>query len=139
MKGWLLYSALALLAWGVWGVLPKVALDCLEPGTAFVFEALGAVITGFVFLLLFRPPLTGVPIMGVVPALFAGVLGFLGMIFFLLAVRCGGKICVIAPLTALYPVLSIALALIFFKEKINLVQCTGIVLAVIAVFLIAHQ
>lgn len=139
MKDWVPYSILALLTWGVWAFLPKVALDFLDPGTAFVFEALGGASTGFLFMLIFRPRLAGVPIMGVIPAFLTGVLGYLGLIFFMYAVRAGGKVSIIAPLTALYPIVTIALALIFLKERINIVQLSGIVLALISILLISYQ
>ena len=139
MKQWLLYSILALLAWGVWAFLPKVALGLIGPGTAFVFEALGGALTGLLFMLMLRPRLAGVPIMGILPAFFTGVLGYLGLIFFMYAVRAGAKISVIAPLTALYPIVTIALAMIFLEEKLNPVQCAGIVLALISIFMISYQ
>ncbi|MCL5405294.1 MAG: EamA family transporter [Deltaproteobacteria bacterium] len=139
MQQWLLYSILALLTWGVWGFLPKVALGFLEPGTAFVFEALGGASTGLLFMLILRPRLAGAPIMGIIPAFFTGVLGYLGLIFFMYAVRQADKISIVAPLTALYPIVTIALALIFLEEKINMVQFVGIVLALISIFLISYQ
>lgn len=139
MKEWLPYSIIALLAWGVWAFLPKLALGFLDPGTAFVFEALGGALTGLLFTLIFRPRLAGVPIMGIIPAFVTGVLGYLGLMLFMYAVRAGGKISIIAPLTALYPIVTIALALIFLEEKMNLVQCAGIVLALISIFLISYQ
>lgn len=139
MQQWLLYSILALLTWGVWGFLPKVALGFLEPGTAFVFEALGGASTGLLFMLILRPRLAGASIMGIIPAFFTGVLGYLGLIFFMYAVRQADKISIVAPLTALYPIVTIALALIFLEEKINMVQFVGIVLALISIFLISYQ
>jgi transporter family protein len=139
LQQWLLYSILALLTWGVWGFLPKVALGFLEPGTAFVFEALGGASTGLLFMLILRPRLAGAPIMGIIPAFFTGVLGYLGLIFFMYAVRQADKISIVAPLTALYPIVTIALALIFLEEKINMVQFVGIVLALISIFLISYQ
>ena len=139
MKGWLLYSLLALLAWGVWGFLPKVALGYLAPGTAFVFEALGGALTGLLFTLLFRPRLAGAPILGILPAFLTGVLGYLGLMFFMYAVRENEKLSTIAALTALYPAITIALAMIFLGEKINIVQFAGIVLALISILLISYQ
>ncbi|MDR3556023.1 MAG: EamA family transporter [Syntrophobacteraceae bacterium] len=139
MPAWLLYSILALLAWGLWGFLPKVALGFLDPATAFVFEAFGGALTGLLVMLIFRPRLAGAPIQGILPAFFTGVLGYLGLILFMYAIREGEKISIIAPLTALYPVVTIGLAMIFLHEKINLVQFAGVVLALISILLISHQ
>ena len=139
MKEWLLYSILALLTWGVWAFLPKVALGFLDPGTAFTFEALGGAFTGLLVMLIVRPPLAGAPMPGIIPAFLTGVLGYLGLLFFMYAMRGGAKVSIIAPLTALYPTVTIALALIFLGEKLNLVQIAGVFLALISIFLISYQ
>ncbi len=138
MKEWVVYSALALLVWGVWAFLPKVALSCLEPKTAFTFEVIGGALTGLIAFLIFRPELGGAEIRGIIPALVTGMLGYVGLICFMYAIR-GGKICIVAPLTALYPVVTLALAMIFLKERINIVQFAGIILACVAVVLISYE
>ena len=46
MKEWVLYSTMALLVWGLWAFLPKLAISCLEPKTAFMFEVIGGAVTG---------------------------------------------------------------------------------------------
>jgi transporter family protein len=139
LPAWLIYSFLALLAWGIWAFLPKLALGFIDPGTAFVFEALGGASAGLLFMLLFRPRLAGAPLVGILPAFLTGVLGYLGLIFFMYAVKTGEKISVIAPLTALYPVITIAMALVFLGEKISRVQIAGVILALISICLISYQ
>ena len=138
MTEWVLYSALALLAWGLWGFFPKIALNFLDPKAAFVFEVIGGAITGLTAFLILRPRLAGAEIRGIIPALLTGMLGYLGLLCFMYAVR-EGKLCIIAPLTALYPVITVALAMIFLKEKINIVQLAGIILALVSVILISYQ
>jgi bacterial/archaeal transporter family protein len=137
MKDWLFYSLLALLAWGFWAFLPKIAISWLDPKSVFIYEAMGGALTGLIAYFILRPEL-GVEIRGIVPSVLTGVAGFLGILCFLFAIRTG-KVSVVAPLTALYPVLSLALAVIFFREKMNLVQLAGIVLAVISVVLISQE
>jgi transporter family protein len=138
MKEWLLYSALALLIWGMWGFFPKVALKFLDPKTAFIFEVIGGAITGLLAFLILRPQLWGAEIRGVLPALVAGMMGYLGMLCFMYAIR-EGKVTIVAPLTALYPVVTVALAALFLKEKINIVQFAGIILALVSVVLISYE
>ena len=138
MKEWALYSALALLAWGLWAFLPKVALIFLDPKTAFMFEVIGGAITGVLALFILRPQLVGMEVRGIIPALLTGVLGYLGLLCFMFAIR-EGKVCVVAPLTALYPVITLTLAMLFLKEKINVFQLAGIILALISVVLISHE
>lgn len=64
--------------------------------------------------------------------------GYLGLLCFMYAIR-DGKLCVVAPLTALYPVVSLALAMIFLREKINVVQFAGMILAMVSVVLISYE
>ena len=138
MKQWVVYSALALLTWGLWAFLPKMALSCLDPKTAFMFEVLGGAITG---LLRFSHPAASTrraEIRGIIPAFLTGMMGYLGLLCFMYAIR-EGKICIVAPLTALYPVVTLALAMVFLREKINIVQFAGIILALVSVVLISYE
>ncbi|MGA2402402.1 MAG: EamA family transporter [Syntrophobacteraceae bacterium] len=138
MKEWVIYSALALLFWGLWAFLPKMALSCLEPKTAFMFEVIGGAITGLLAFLILRPELGGAEIRGVIPALITGMVGYLGLLCFMYAIR-EGKVSIVAPLTALYPVVSLTLATIVLKERINIVQFAGIILACVSVVLISYE
>jgi transporter family protein len=138
MKEWVLFSVLSLLAWGLWAFLPKMALSCLDPKTAFMFEVIGGAVTGLAAFFILRPSLAGAEIRGVIPALLTGIMGYLGLLCFMYAIRTA-KISIVAPLTALYPVISLALAVIFLREKINVIQFAGIILAMVAVVLITYE
>ncbi len=133
-----MYSTLALLVWGLWAFLPKVAIRCLDPKTAFMFEVFGGVITGFAALLILRPEFRGAEMQGIIPALLTGMLGCLGLLCFMCAIRTC-KLSIVVPITALYPVISLALAMIFLKEKITIVQFAGVILAVVSVVLISYE
>ncbi|MCE5335385.1 MAG: EamA family transporter [Desulfobacteraceae bacterium] len=138
MKEWAVYSFLALFIWGLWGFFPKMAISCLEPKCAFFFQVVGGIGTGLLAVLFMKPDVFAANLKGIVPALLTGAAGSLGGICFLYALR-GGKVSVIAPLTALYPVISVALAVLFLKEKVSPVQCAGVALAVVSVILISHE
>lgn len=138
MKEWALYSALALISWGLWAFLPKLALSCLDPKTAFMFEVIGGAVTGLLVLLILRPQPGGAEMRGIIPAFLTGVMGYLGILCFMYAIR-AGKICIVAPVTALYPVITVALAFVFLREKINIVQFAGIILALVSVVLISYE
>jgi len=138
LKAWVLYSALALLVWGLWAFFPKMALSWLDPKTAFMFEVFGGATTGLFAFLILQPQLGGADIRGIIPAFLTGVTGYLGLLCFMYAIR-EGKICIVAPLTALYPVVTLVLAMIFLREKISIVQLAGIILALVSVVLISHE
>jgi len=103
-----------------------------------MYEVLGGTVTALLAFLILRPQLGGVEIRGIIPAVLTGVMGYLGLLCFMYAIR-GGKICVVAPLTALYPVVTVALAMIFLKERINVVQMAGIILALVSAVLISYE
>jgi bacterial/archaeal transporter family protein len=138
LKEWVLYSALALLIWGLWAFLPKMALRSLDVKTAFMYEVIGGAITGLFAFFILRPQLVGAEIRGVIPALLTGMMGYLGMLCFMYAIR-EGKILIVAPLTALYPVVTLVLAMVFLRERINIVQFAGIILALVSVVLISYE
>ncbi len=128
---------LSILAWGVWAFLPRFAVTWADPKSAFIYQVIGGILTGLAVFLVMRPEL-GIDIRGIVPSVLTGVVGYLGLLFFMLAIR-SGKVSIIAPLTALYPVVTLALAFIFFREKLNFVQMTGMALAVLSVILISYE
>ena len=78
-QGWI-YALLALLCWGVWGFLPKLAVNELDPRSVLVYQACGVTAVGLVLL-----AVNGVPTWNQQGALYAfttGVFGILGSLFF---------------------------------------------------------
>lgn len=128
---------LSILAWGLWAFLPRFALTWVDPKSAFIYQVIGGILTGLAVFVVMRPEM-GIDIRGIVPSILTGIVGYLGLLFFMLAIR-SGKVSIITPLTALYPVVTIALACIFFREKLNFVQMTGMALAVLSVILISYE
>jgi transporter family protein len=49
----------------------------------------------------------------------------------------GGKASVVAPVTALFPMVTVLLALIFLRERLGRVQCVGLTLAFLAIYLLS--
>jgi transporter family protein len=72
---------------------------------------------------------------GIALGITTGILGFLGALFFLLAVS-EGPLSLIAIWTALSPVISILLAILVLNEPITLQQGVGIIFALAAILLI---
>lgn len=135
MKAWILPSFGAFALWGLWSFIPKITVRYISPKSAIVYEVLGGmcVATLVLYSLNFRPD---VHPNGVALALTTGVLGFLGALCFLFAVS-EGPVSLIVSLTALYPVISIVLAICILKEPITLKQGIGIIFALTAMFLVS--
>lgn len=135
MKDWILPTFGAFIFWGLWAFIPKMTTRYLEPRSAIVYEVMGGVLLAIVvffslnFQLDFHPK-------GMVLALTTGMLGFLGAFCFLNAVS-KGPVVLVATLSALYPVVSVVLAVVALQEAVTLKQGLGIVLALLAMMLVA--
>jgi transporter family protein len=134
VKEWILPAFGAFLVWGLWSFIPKITVRYISAKSAVIYEVLGGVIVAVVVLysLNFRPD---VHTKGVALGITTGVLGFLGALFFLIAVS-KGPVSLIATLTALYPVISILLAMFVLNEPVTLKQGVGIIFALTAMFLV---
>lgn len=134
MPSWSLWALIAFLAWGLWALLPKVVTQHIDPRSAIVYEALGALTVAAVVLasLGFRPAWHGG---AVALAFLTGVLGILGGLAYLFAVQ-RGPVSLIAVLTALYPLVTVALAYVWFGETLSPRQWLGVLLALLAMALI---
>ncbi len=73
---------------------------------------------------------------GLWAALVAGVFGGAGYVLFMKAVQ-EGKASVVIPLTALYPAVTVALAVLLLGEGMTMLRAAGIALAVIAAVLLS--
>jgi len=136
MAPWLINSLVALVCFGLWGFLPKIAVRYVSPRSALVYEALGVVTVGCIVLLTVGKGIS-TDMKGIVPAVLTGIFGTVGFLCFLYAVNVG-SVSVVATLTALYPAITILLAVIFLKESVTLTQIAGIGLAIVSVILLSR-
>jgi len=136
MRGWLLNSLLAFVCFGLWGFFPKIAVKYISPRSALIYEVMGGVV---IAALTWFSMSKGIEhdVRGVAPAFITGVVGYLGMFFFLHAVDLG-KVSVVASLTAVYPVLTILLAAMILREQMTSVQYFGIGMALAGLILLSH-
>ena len=134
---WLPYALTAAVCWGVWGVLAKgpsrelsgwmtqVLFTCALIPSAIIAARSKQVRVG-------TNKLRGI-FWGVVSGLFAGI----GDLCFYLALQSGADTAIAIPLISLYPLVTLTIAFLWFKERLNLVQGAGIVLAVVAIMLLS--
>ncbi len=135
MKEWFLPAFATFIFWGLWSFIPKLTTRYISPRSAIVYEAAAGIVVAVVvlYLLGFQPETHPI---GITLGLITGLLGFLGALAYLLAVS-RGQVSLVVSLTALYPILSILLALVVLHEPITLKQGTGMFLALAAMVLIA--
>jgi len=134
MPRWLTYTLLTMLLWGGWGVVSKPLADKLSPWQMQTLSALGLLpVIGF--LLFSRNFRSGPnPKRGFWLAFASGVIASLGNVAYYQALGAGGKAADVTPLTALYPVVTIVLAVLFLRERLNGVQGIGIALSLVAMY-----
>jgi bacterial/archaeal transporter family protein len=132
---WLWYSAITLLAWGIVGLLQKLSTTYISAESSLIWLVVG-------FLLiepLFYPGKAVFHYSGwnLAWALLSGLLNALGAWALFAAMKNGGKASIVAPLTALYPVVVIVLVPFVLHESITKTQLAGIVCALTAVTLLS--
>jgi transporter family protein len=136
MREWVIPALGTFIFWGVWGFLPKLTTRYVNPLSGSIYEAVGVIIVGVVVLALVRFKPETHP-MGILLAILTGIAGSLGALVYLIAVA-RGRVSLIVSFTALYPLLSIFLAVVFLKESFSLRQGAGVVLGLVAMLLIAQ-
>jgi len=132
---WLPAAIFSLLAFGLWGFFSKLTVQHIDARSALIFQTLGVVITGFATLgmIHFRPATDS---RGVALAILTGIAYGLGCLLYFIAAK-NGKVTTVVTLTALYPLVTIALSSALLNEVITLRQWSGIVLALVAILLMA--
>ena len=133
---WFELAIVAIVFLGVADFLIKIAYDFLDWKWVFIFTDVGILIVTLSFYLYLRPTFAGVTHTGFFITVIAGIITSLGAVAFYLALS-QSKVSIITPLIALYPVVTITLAILFLKERLTLYQGIGIVLALISIFLIS--
>jgi bacterial/archaeal transporter family protein len=134
MQGWMLPTFGALILWGFWGFIPKLTTHYLSPRSAVVYEVMGGLLLALIVLASSKFQLDFHP-KGSAFAIVTGMLGLLGAFCFLLAVS-KGPVTLVATTSALYPVVSVLLAVFILHESVTFKQLAGIALAILAMILV---
>lgn len=137
----LLFVILAFLGWGIGAFLSKLAANRI--GTQSIFwDLLGyipmiLIYSMFAFKLKNLFSLIQTDKTGIILAFLAGLIGSIGVIsFYYLMTK--SEASVVTPLTALYPALTVVLGIIILHEGITVSKITGIILSLVAIFLLSR-
>lgn len=134
---WILYSIAAAFFWGTWGVVAKLISDQVSPFTNHVLFSIGMLLT---LPLVLKKVRTETPNRkGILWGLVAGVLAVTGNVAVYQAFTSGGLAAIVIPVTNLYPLVTIGIALLVFKEKLNWINAIGILLAIPAVLMLSGE
>ena len=135
-SGWLRYALLAILCWGAWGALAKAASATMTPGQMEALFTLGMVPLALLALWQLHGKLER-DRAGAAYGILNGVFSGLGLLAFNAAIS-KGQASIVGPVTALFPLVTVALAVAILRERINRVQGAGIALALGAIYLLAE-
>ena len=135
-SSWLILSLAVVVMWGAWAFLVKLASQHLSWQEIFILSNLVFFLFTLGLLLYVKPSFAGSS-QAVFYALLAGTIGSLGTISFYTALSLG-KASIIVPLTALYPVVTVILSVLFLHETLTVKQALGVALAIAAILLISQ-
>ena len=132
---WVPASILALLSFGFWGLFTKLAVAHIDYKSALIYQTLGVLIIGIITLGLIEfKPVSNIKGSGY--AILTGAAYSIGCLFYFIAAS-KGKIITVVTLTALYPLVTIALAYFLLSESVSVKQLAGIVFGLIGIFLMS--
>jgi transporter family protein len=132
---WFGPAIVVLITWGIAGLLQKLSTNHLSAETALL-----GLVVGFFLLDPWLYPKESILMYSsrsLVVALLSSLLNALGAWALLAAMKSGGKASIVVPFTALYPLVTVALAPWVLHEDITALQAGGVVCASIAVVLLS--
>jgi drug/metabolite transporter (DMT)-like permease len=135
MRGWLTWTLVALVSWGIWAMLSKMLGVALSAEQSQALSTLGFVPILIPLAWRCRSLFGGASRRGLALALLGGIVSCLGNIPYYAAVARGEKFATVVSLAALAPLVTVLLALVILRERLNAKQAAGIALAMIAIWL----
>src|SRR5713101_4874713 len=138
LSGWLRYGLIPIGMWGVSGLLQKISTNYVSGETA-TFWFLAAFVPVGAVILLTQPWPARVTSRTWLLVIAVGLFFSVGNYAILVAFAGAGKASVITPLTGLYPVVSVPLAILFHGETIGAREVAALVMALVSVVALSHE
>ena len=127
---WFWFAVVTLVSWGIVGLLQKLSTNHISAESSLIWLVVG-------YLLLEPLLYPGKSLFtysgwNLTWALLSGALNALGALALFAALKNGGKASIVAPLTALYPLVVIVIVPFVLHESITHLQMVGILCTLIA-------
>lgn len=132
---WLWYALLCIFWWGLWGFLSKIGSGTASPLQMQMLFTFGMLPVAMGMLLHMRGKVDREPV-GIVYGLLSGIATGLGTLGYFAALRTQDA-SVVTPLTGVFPILTVALAFVVLRERLNKVQMGGMVLALASIVILS--
>jgi uncharacterized membrane protein len=132
---WLWYALLCIFWWGLWGFLSKIGSVSANPLQMQILFTLGMLPVAAGMLLQMRWKLDR-NVGGATYGILSGVATGLGTLGYYAALH-QQDASLVTPITGLFPLLTVVLAFIVLRERLNKVQVGGIVLALASIVVLS--
>ena len=129
MPRWFLLTILAVLCWGLWAVISKIIGESVTAVQSQALSTLGLIPVMLALARSKKLTASGNRRRGITNAFLAGALTCAGNVAYYHALGAGAKASTVVPLTALYPLVTIALAVLLLRERLNGIQLGGAALS----------
>jgi transporter family protein len=138
MHFWLWFAMLALIFWGITGVTQKLSTNSISSERSFLWFCWAMVALSAAVLAVARPRWDLGRVV-VLSAIAGGALNGLGAWTSFRALESGGKASIVISLISLYPLLTVALAVLLLGERLTWMQMAGAVVAIAAAILLSLE
>src|SRR6476661_5677683 len=132
---WLWFAILGIFWWGLWGFLSKIGSVAASPLQMQILFTLGMLPVAIGMLLHMRGKLDRDRV-GISYGLLSGIATGLGTLGYFAALR-KQDASVVTPLTGVFPILTVALAFVVLRERLNKVQMGGMLLALASIVILS--
>lgn len=136
-RSWFIYAIAAGLLWGVWGIVAKFISEDVNPYTNHFLFSVGMLFTLPLVIKKCKPP--DFSVKGFLYGCIAAGFAVAGNIAVFYAFTKGGQASIVIPVTNLYPLVTVVIALVAFKERLNIINVLGILLSVPAIILLSGK
>lgn len=137
-KPWLFYTILTTVTWGIWGALMELPVKAGFPSTLGYSVWALTMIPCAIFVLRLNQFQLEHDKKSLFYGMIIGFTGSGGTVLLFEALKLGPAY-IIFPIISLSPILTVILSVVFLKEKIGKKSWFGIILALIAIFLLSYS
>ena len=135
---WIWYSVLCVICWGGWAMCSKLGSTQIPAkGMQFLFT-IGTLPVALCLVIARRFRFERSP-QGIFYGVSNGILSGIGGLALFAAYRSGGNTAVITAVTSLYPMITVGLAVLILRERVNWRQALGLVFAAVAIVIFSLE
>lgn len=134
---WLVFAILAALCWGVWGILAKFISSDISPYVNHLLFTIGMLFT--IPFVIKKCKKKEANLKGILWGVVAGILAIIGNVAVYRSFAAGGLAAVVIPVTNLYPLVTIVIAMLVLKEKMHWLNGIGTIVVIPAIIMLSGQ